>query len=177
MTSWVALIRGINVGGHAPLAMSDLRALLTGLGYDDVRTHLQSGNAAFAAPGARAPALERDIASAIGSKLGLEIKVMVRSGAQLRRVVGDNPFSKKKVGPKELHATFLSKKPAAAKLAAVDPKACLPDEFAFGDRVIYVRLRNGVAGSRLPNWERVLGVSATTRNWNTTTRLLALVDD
>ena len=75
----------------------------------------------------------------------------------------------------ELHATFLSSSPPAAKIAAVDRDACAPDEFAVGTRVIYLRLRNGVMGSRLPDWDKVLGVRATTRNWNTTIRLLEMI--
>jgi uncharacterized protein (DUF1697 family) len=173
-TTWIVLLRGINVGGHKRVAMSDLRGLLESLGYHDVRTHLQSGNALFTASGVKATRLEHDIASAIESQLGLDVIVLVRSAAELRRVVADNPYLGRGIEQKQLHATFLSKQPAATKVAQLDREAFRPDDFVIGDRVIYARLPNGVAGSRLPDWERTLDVSASTRNWNTVARLLAL---
>ena len=75
------------------------------------------------------------------------------------------------IGAGELHATFLAAAPLAARISAVDRDACAPDEFAVGERVIYLRLRNGMTGSRLPDWDKQLGLRTTTRNWNTTTRL------
>jgi uncharacterized protein (DUF1697 family) len=173
-TTWIALLRGINVGGHKRVAMSDLRGLLESLGYDDVRTHLQSGNALFTASGIKATKLEHDIESAIESQLGLDVTVLVRSAAELRRVVEDNPYLGRGIEQKQLHATFLSKQPASAKVGQLDREAFRPDDFVIGDRVIYARLPNGTAGSRLPDWERTLDVRASTRNWNTVSRLLAL---
>ena len=103
---------------------------------------------------------------------------MVRSGAQLRRVVADNPFTKKKVGPKELHATFLSTEASSGQARGGRPRR---HAFPTSSRSATVSSTRVSATEwrdrRLPNWERVLGVSATTRNWNTTTRLLALLDD
>lgn len=87
-----------------------------------------------------------------------------------------NPFPSRGVDPKELHVSFLSAKPPAKKIAALDPGHYAPGEFEFGERVIYVRLPNGVMGSRLPDWEKVLGVTVTTRNWNTATRLRQLAE-
>ena len=173
-TTWIALLRGINVGGHKRVAMSDLRGLLESLGYDDVRTHLQSGNALFTASGTKGAKFEHEIGSAIESQLRLDVTVLVRSAAELRRVVEDNPYLGRGIEQKQLHATFLSKQPAAAKLAQLDREAFRPDDFVIGDRVIYARLPNGIAGSRLPDWERTLDVRASTRNWNTVSRLFAL---
>jgi uncharacterized protein (DUF1697 family) len=89
--------------------------------------------------------------------------------------VDDNPFVARGVPATDLHVAFLSADPQAAKSAALDDAAFLPDEFALGKRVVYVRLPNGVMGSTLPDWEKVLGVRATQRNWNTTTKLCDLV--
>ncbi len=173
-TTWIALLRGINVGGHKRVAMSDLRGLLESLGYHDVRTHLQSGNALFVASGVKATKLEHDITSAIDSRLGLDVVVLVRSAQELRRVVAANPYLGRGIEQRQLHATFLSKQPAAAEVASLDREAFRPDDYVFGDRVIYARMPNGTAGSKLPDWERVLDVRASTRNWNTVSRLLAL---
>ena len=75
----------------------------------------------------------------------------------------------------ELHAAFLSAEPSTATTAGIDREAHLPDEFAFGKRVVYLRLPRGIMGSTLPDWDRVLGVRATQRNWRTTTKLRDLV--
>jgi uncharacterized protein (DUF1697 family) len=170
-TTWVALLRGINVGRNKRIAMSDLRDLMRSLGYADVRTHLQSGNAIFSSASRTPASLEQELSSGIKSTFGMDVAVMVRTSAEIAVAVDANPFVSRAVDTKELHATFLSAAPSATKLATVDRDACAPDEFAAGDRVIYLRLRNGMTGSRLPDWDRVLGLRTTTRNWNTTTRL------
>jgi uncharacterized protein (DUF1697 family) len=169
--TWVALLRGINVGRAKRVAMGDLRALLESLGYGDVRTHGQSGNVVFTAGKGGAPALEKQIASKIEADLGLDVKVLVRTARELAAVVDANPFVKRKVDPKELHVAFLSGTPPAKKLASLNPAELAPDEFAPGKRVLYLRQPNGIMGSRLPDWEKMLGLTVTARNWNTTTKL------
>jgi uncharacterized protein (DUF1697 family) len=175
-TTRVALLRGINVGRNKRIAMADLRAMLESLGYDDVRTHLQSGNAFFAAGAGKDSKLEQEISAAIKATFGMEVAVLVRTAAELASVVDSNPFVARGIDASELHATFVAAAPPASKIAAVDRDACAPDEFAVGDRVIYLRLRNGVMGSRLPDWDKVLGIRTTTRNWNTTTRLREMAE-
>jgi uncharacterized protein (DUF1697 family) len=175
MTTRVALLRGINVGRNKRIAMADLRGMLESLGYKDVRTHLQSGNAIFAVGSGKDAALEQEISAGIKKTFGMEVAVIVRTAAEIAAVVDANPFVAQGAEFSELHATFVAAAPPAAKIAAVDREACVPDEFAVGDRVIYLRLRNGVMGSRLPDWDKVLGIRTTTRNWNTTTRLRELM--
>jgi uncharacterized protein (DUF1697 family) len=172
--AWVALIRGINVGGNKILAMADLRALLEALGYRDVRTHLQSGNALFTAAPASAPALESQISSRLEVDLGLFVKVLVRSASEFAALIDSNPFVAEGEDPKQLMVTFLSEPPKAARVDSVDRQAYGPVRFEFGNRAIYMLMPNGFRDSRLPNFERLLGVSATTRNWRTVTRLREL---
>ena len=174
-TTWVALLRGINVGRAKRIAMPDLRAMLASLGYAEVRTHGQSGNAVFSSGQRKADALEREISARIRSDFGMEVAVLLRTAIEYRAAINTNPFVVRGATPNELHAAFLSADPAAATAAAIDHDTFLPDEFAFGQRVVYVRLPNGVMGSTLPDWDRVLGVRATQRNWNTATRLRDLV--
>src|SRR3954447_26911994 len=119
-TVWVALLRGINVGGHKRMAMSDLRGLFESLGYRDVRTVLQSGNALFTTSSGRAMALEQQIAVKVETELGLDVSVLVRSETQWRSMIDANPFVAQGVTTKELHATFLSKTPSAANVAKLD---------------------------------------------------------
>jgi uncharacterized protein (DUF1697 family) len=173
-TTWVALLRGINVGRNKRIAMSELRTVLESLGYSDIRTHLQSGNAIFSAQGRTPEALQQELSAGIKKSFGMDVAVLVRTAAELGAVVDANPFVRQGVSTSELHATFLTAAPAAARIAAVDRDACAPDEFAVGQRVIYLRLRNGITGSRLPDWDKMLGLRTTTRNWNTTTRLREL---
>lgn len=172
--TWVALLRGINLGRHKRVAMADLRSLLESLGYDNVRTHLQSGNAIFTAERGQAEELERHIASRIEADLGLDVKVMVRSADELAAIFDGNPFVAQGVDSKELHVVFLSANPPAKNVAAIDADAYAPDEVELADRTIYLRLPNGLQGSRVPDLQNVLGVSATMRNWNTVSRLREL---
>lgn len=174
-TTWIALLRGINVGKNKRIAMADLRVMLESLGYGDVRTLLQSGNALFATGPRKAESLEQEVSAGIKAAFGMEVATIVRSTPEFVAAVDANPFLVSGVDTAELHATFLSASPPAAKIASVDREACAPDEFAVGTRVIYARLRNGVTGSRLPDWDKVLGLRTTTRNWNTTTRLGEMV--
>jgi uncharacterized protein (DUF1697 family) len=176
MTTRIALLRGINVGRNRRIAMADLRMMLESLGYDDVRTHLQSGNAIFVSGAGKDAALEQQISAAIKATFGMDVAVMVRTAAEIASVVDSNPFAVRGADTGELHATFLAAAPSAAKIAAVDRAACAPDEFSVGERVIYVRLPNGVMGSRLPDWDKTLGIRTTTRNWNTTTRLREMLE-
>jgi uncharacterized protein (DUF1697 family) len=172
--TWVALLRGINVGRNKRVAMADLRGLLDSLGYRDIRTHLQSGNAIFTTGRASASKLEQEIAARIRADLALDVTVVVRTAEELAAVVAANPFVAKGIPNNELHAAFLAGTPPAAKVASVDHDAFAPDQFAFGERVIYLRLPGGVMASRVPDWERLLGLRATQRNWNTVTRLVDL---
>jgi uncharacterized protein (DUF1697 family) len=179
VTKWVAFLRAINLGSTNKVPMAELRELMTGMGYGDVRTFLQSGNATFASEKRKATQLEEEFAAALTERFGFAIPVMVRSADDLSAVVDGNPFpGSPGIEPKQLHVAFLSVDPSAAHLEALDATAYEPDEFALGDRVVYLRLPDGVQGSRLPAaMEKALGVRSTMRTWNTVTRLLALATD
>lgn len=175
MTTHVAFLRGINLGKNKRIAMADLRALAERLGLDDARTHLQSGNLLFtstAAEAALVAALERGIAD----DLGHDIRVMVRTTRQLERLVDDDPMGPAKSDGKLHHVAFLSKEPTAAAARALDPARYVPDEVRIVGRDVHLWYPNGLQGSKLSNadLERRLGVAATTRNWNTVTKVLEL---
>lgn len=150
--------------------MADLRSLLTDLGYADVRTLLQSGNAVFSATGTAAR-LEQDIAAAIDRQLKMDVPVLVRSAKEFESVAKANPFAGGPGDPDQLHVAYLSAKPAPARVKALDRSAYEPDEFAIGKGVIYERRPNGVMGSKLPSWDKALGVAVTGRNWKTVTKI------
>lgn len=176
MTTWIALLRGINLGSRNRIAMADLRELLTGLGHGDVRTHILSGNAIFNSSRRGAPRLAAAIEAAIEERFGLHIAVLMRSRDELAAVVASNPFRDARRNPAKCFAIFLSADPARERLDALEPATYAPDEIRLGDRVIYAWLPNGVQGSKVLGLltDKRLGVTTTSRNWNTTTKLLEL---
>ncbi|ATL31350.1 DUF1697 domain-containing protein [Streptomyces formicae] len=178
---YAALLRGINVGGHKKVPMARLRALLEGLGYDGVRTHLQSGNAVFAADGGNEGTHAAAIEQAIEKEFGFAVDVLVRDAAYLKAVADACPFPAADLEPKQLHVTYFSAPVDAARFAAVDRAAFLPEDFQLGDRVLYLYAPDGLGRSKLgaklstPALNR--GMIATSRNWNTVTRLVEMTHD
>jgi uncharacterized protein (DUF1697 family) len=156
--------------------MAHLRELLLDLGYEDVRTHLQSGNAVFTAgdlpPDVSAQAIEGQLARS----LGLGVRVLVRTAADLARVVHANPLPAAVAEPSRFLVTFLSAAPDPALLGELDPADFEPELFGFGERELYVWCPKGVRTLKLSYafLERRFGVVATARNWRTVTRLLEL---
>ncbi|TDQ46148.1 DUF1697 domain-containing protein [Actinorugispora endophytica] len=175
MTRYAALLRGVNVGGSNRIAMADLRALLEGLGYTGVATLLQSGNAVLTAPEGSAEAVAADIEACLASELGLPVAVMVRTRADLRRVVGHLPFPVR--DPAKCAVAFFGEEVDRERLAALDRAASAPEELAAGERELYLYLPDGLGRAKLPPLlARRLGAPFTIRNWATTTRLLALAE-
>jgi uncharacterized protein (DUF1697 family) len=175
-TTQVALLRGINVGRNKRIAMADLLELMHGLGYEDVRTHLQSGNVIYTSP---APPNEAAAAieGQIGSKLGLTVKIIVRTRDELAQAIAANPLGECVGEPAKLLVTFLSMTPAPDALAAIDPAEFEPELFRVGGREIYSFHPNGLNQSRLsPALAKCLEGAWTARNWNTVSRLLELAD-
>jgi len=175
MPTYIALLRAVNVGNNM-LKMERLRALWTELGFQNVRTYVQSGNVVFQAKGAAASWQAKAIAKLAG-ETRLPVAVLFRTPAELHRVLAGNPFLKEKgIDLARLHVSFLSEKPSAEawkKLSAIDPGA---DRFHRADREIYLYCPVGYGTSKLSNarLEKVLGVTATTRNWNTVSKLCAM---
>jgi uncharacterized protein (DUF1697 family) len=173
---YVALLRGINLGSKRRVAMADLRALLDGLGYADVRTHLQSGNAVFGAMTRSAAAVEKAVSNAIASELNLDVKIAVRTGAQLAAVVEADPFAGVATDPARYLVTFLEKKPPASWLESIDPEKYDPEQAAVVGKELYLWLPSGIQNSKLVRniTDKKLGGSATSRNWNVVRKLAAL---
>jgi len=182
MTRWVALLRGVNVGGNKRISMADLRALVEGLGYENVATYVQSGNVVFEGGGGSGAAVEHAgrIERALADELALSSKVLVRSGAEMTAVVKGNPFAAQAAkDPTKVHVAFLSAQAPKAKFAAAtaDADAFAPDEVVVGARVLYFHHPNGVAGSRLKvDFQKVLGLDLTARNWRTVESLTKLTN-
>jgi len=174
---YVVFLRGINVGGHAKIAMADLRAMLADLGYADVATLLQSGNAVLTADDGPA-----EVATTIEDRLhtdtGLNVRCVVRTADELRDVLAGDPYRGHANDPAKYVVGFMDNAPATAKVAAIDPAAYAPDEFRVVGREAYIWCPNGLANTKLTGQflEKKLGVAMTARNWNTCQKVLALAD-
>ena len=170
MPRYVALLRGINVGGKHSVPMAKLRALCEELGHTDVGTYIQSGNVVFEARRKPTPAsLER----AIEQRFGLAVDVMLRTPAELERAVERDPFAD--ADRSKVHVGFMARRPPAAAVRALDLDAFLPEELAVVGTELYLHLPNGMARTKLPDYVlRRLKVPATIRNWRTLTKLVEL---
>jgi uncharacterized protein (DUF1697 family) len=181
-TTYVALLRGINVGGSKKVPMADLRALLSELGHGAVRTHLNSGNAVFTAAAGSEAGLAAAVEKALEQRFGFPVSCLVRDAPYLRAVVEANPFPEGSFDGSRLNVIFLSEPLDATWFAAVDPAAYAPDEFRLGVRELYLHTPNGLGRSKLADTlarPSVIkrGVTATTRNWNTVTALLRMAQE
>jgi len=172
VTTFVALLRGINVGGRHTLAMADLRALFVGAGCDNVVTYIQSGNVVFTHAGRSSDRLGADIERRIEELTGFAVPVIVRRADEMVAVVAGNPFPD--VEATRLHVTFLTADPPPDALAAVDAEAFAPEEFVLAGREIYLHLPNGMARTKLPQALDVFSTPVTTRNWRTVLKLTEL---
>jgi uncharacterized protein (DUF1697 family) len=170
----VALLRGINVGRAKRVAMSDLRALVEGLGYGDARTLLNSGNVVFSVPrGAKGDPAAR-IEKAIGADLGVSCRVTVLTFAELDAVVSGNPLLGIARDPSRLLAAVLYDKAGRKKLAPLLRQDWAPDVMAVSGRTAYLWCAGGILASRLvTEVGRTLGDGVTTRNWATILKIHA----
>ncbi|GAA4323628.1 DUF1697 domain-containing protein [Streptomyces venetus] len=175
---YAALLRGINVGGSRKVPMADLRALLSGLGHEDVATHLQSGQAVFSSGHGDEESLAAEIAQAVEQHFGFGVDVIVRDHAYLKAVADACPFPAADLEPRQLHVTYFSAPVGPERFAEIDPAAYLPEEFRLGDRALYLYAPDGLGRSKLaehlskPRINK--GIVATTRNWNTVVKLVEL---
>ncbi len=174
---YVALLRGINVGRAKRVSMADLKALVEGLGYRDVRTLLNSGNVVFSTGVAPATAAAR-IEKALVAEVGVAARVTVFTAAEIAKVVEENPLLAVAENPSRLLITFLRDAADRAKLAPLTKQKWDADVIALGARVVYVWCGNGILESRLTEaLAKLLGDAGTARNWATVLKLHALMTD
>ena len=175
---YVVLLRGVNVGGRGKLPMARLRELMEGLGYTDVATLLQSGNAVFTSKEKSPAKVVKQLEAAIAEEFGFEVSVVIRTRDELAAAIQANPLPGAEETPSQFLVTFLSDVPEPKRLGEINPAAYLPDEFRVVGREIYARFPNGIRDSKLATvlGGPRLGVTPTARNWNTVTKLLELAD-
>jgi uncharacterized protein (DUF1697 family) len=170
----VALLRGINVGRARQVDMPRLRTLLSAQGHGNVRTHLRSGNVVLDSPLAGTE-LAADLAAAIEEEFGFAVPVVVRTAAELGAVVTGDPFATVATDPARYLVTFLPTPAAPDRVDALPPVEG-GGEYLVRGRELYLWLPDGIANTPLAswNWDRLLGVPGTARNWNTVAKLAEL---
>ena len=172
--TYIALLRGINVSGHKIIKMDELRKSFGALGLGDVQTYVQSGNVVFKAPKQSSERLSKKIREKIARDFGFSVSVIIRSSEEVRRAIENNPFLKQRaIDSSKLHVTFLSKAPEKAGLRVLEKLTAKPDQFRYSGTEVYLYCPDGYGRTKLSNnaLERVLAVTATTRNWNTVNKL------
>lgn len=175
MTTYAALLRGINVGG-VKVDMADLHAVFSGLGYAGISTYLRTGNVLFGTEAPRS-ALAADIEARIDRVIGVRTTVLLRNRDELAALVDENPFVDREPDPSRLHVTFLMEAPVRGRAAGLAELAADGEDVAVVGREVYLHCPHGYGRTKLNNSaiERRLAVQATTRNWRTVTTLRDLV--
>jgi len=175
MKIYVALLRGINVGGHNPLPMRELVGILEDLGAQRAATYIQSGNAVFTREQKDTVQLSGGIRRAIEQRCGFDPHVLVLELADFERAVAQNPFPDAEATPQELHAGFLAASPESPNLRALERLKAGSERFRLVDKVFYLHAPEGIGRSKLAaSAEKLLGVAMTDRNWRTVRKILEL---
>jgi uncharacterized protein (DUF1697 family) len=171
-TVFVALLRGINVGKANRISMQTLRHLLADLGYAEVKTLLNSGNAVFRASSGSADAHAEAIARALAERSSVDVPVVVKSAGSIAAIVGENPYARSAPDPSKLLVAFARSGDALARLRAIEALVTPPERFAIGRHAAYLDCSAGIAASKAG--VALLGTAVvTTRNWATALKLHA----
>ncbi len=177
--SYVALLRGINVGGRNKLSMDALVKIFASAGCEDVRTHVQSGNVLFVASPKTARRIPSVVSDWIAASLRMRVPIVLRRPDELRAVAAGNPFLESGADPASLHVAFLAGVPDRSHVAALDPERSPGDSFELRGREIYLHLPNGEARTTLTNayLDSTLATRSTIRNWRTLLELLEMAQE
>jgi uncharacterized protein (DUF1697 family) len=174
--AYVALLRGINVGGKNLLPMKDLVSLFEEAGCAAVRTYIQSGNVIFQASPAKAGKLPALIANGIADRFGHRPPVLLRTVDELAETIRHNPFLQAGASENWLHVLFLAGQPDAKSVASLDPDRSPPDRYLVRGLEVYLQCPNGVGNTKLTNayFDSKLATISTGRNWRTVLKLFEL---
>jgi uncharacterized protein (DUF1697 family) len=173
MNTYISFLRGINVGGHAKIKMKELSELYESFGFKNVKTYVQSGNVVFDSAG-ESDKISKKIETGIQKQFGLDVKVMVRTPEEIKRIIKNNPFLKRKaIDIVRLHVIFLSEKPEPALIKDLKVNKKESEEFIISGSEIYLYFPEGMGTAKLQPGilEKKLNVAATARNWNTVNAL------
>ncbi len=174
MPTYISMLRGINVGGHKKVPMSQLRAMLESLGFKQVRTYIQSGNVIFKAADSDPADFSAKIEKKILAQFGFSVSVITRTPEELRKSIEGNPFAKESSkDPAKVHIAFLSEVPKADAVKKLAALATASEQLQHSGREVYLYYKDGMGRAKLTGnvLEKVLAVTATARNWNTVNKL------
>ena len=175
MPTYIALLRGVNVGGKNKLSTQDFTDVLESLNLTQVKTYIQSGNAVFQTTAQNAKVLPEKLKQAIKEHHGFSPDVLILDSSELAAAIVANPFSEANDNPKSLHLTFLPVKPKQPDLDMLESIKKESEAFKLIEKVFYFYAPEGVGRSKaFSKIERALGVSGTARNWRTANKLLEL---
>lgn len=176
MTTYIALLRGINVSGQKKILMADLKKMFIDLGYQEVVTYIQSGNVIFQTKKTAEEKLEKNIKSAIEKTFGFDVPVFVLTRDELKKLSDNNPYKDRPVASNFIFLTILSSAPEDENIEMVQAMEFPGEEFSITKRVVYLCLPNGAGRSKLTNnfFEKKLKVRATSRNMRSVLKLLNL---
>lgn len=176
MNTYVALLRGINVGGKNKLPMAELRALLEELGLEHVKTYIQSGNVIFQTERTDAAALAEEISAAIGQSHSFTPSVIVLDKGAFQSAMEANPFPEAEDEPKSVHLFFLSGPPAAPGFETLDELKKENERYELIGNVFYLHAPDGIGRSKLAErFSRPWDVTITGRNWRTVGKIMEMV--
>lgn len=178
MKKFITLLRGINVSGHKKIKMSELKSLFENLGFQNVKTYIQSGNVIFSSKDDSKQKLETKISSGIKKNFGFDVTILILNKEEIEHVFRTNPFIKMKKDNERLYVTFLEKIPPDENIKLLESKDYSPEEYIIDGKFIYLFFPNGYGNAKLNNnlFENKLKVAATSRNWKTIKTLLELVN-
>jgi uncharacterized protein (DUF1697 family) len=178
MKTFIALFRGINIGGHNKLPMKELVAVLEALGLQNIRTCIQSGNVVFQSKSTDTAKLSAQIGAAIRKSHGFAPQVLLLDAARLEKVIKANPFPEAESAGNTLHFIFLAATPPGPDLAGIEKVRAASERCELKGDVFYLHAPDGVGRSKLvANMERLLGVPVTGRNWNTVRKLAEMAGE
>lgn len=181
MKTCISILRGINVSGRNKILMKDLKAMYEDMGYENVRTYIQSGNVIFETAKKKSDqALAQEIEDKIKATFGFDVPVITRSADEINEVLTHNPFLKRKdIDPAKLHVTFLAETPSKENWEQLKGANYLPDEFIVAGKEVYLHIPVSYGHTKLNNnfWESKLKLTATTRNWKTVGELAKMAGE
>ncbi|MDY7394546.1 DUF1697 domain-containing protein [Aureibaculum sp. 2210JD6-5] len=176
MTKYIAILRGINVGGHRKILMADLKQLLEKMGLQNVITYIQSGNVIFSSTMSEKDA-EKAMKKAVHEKYGFDVPVLVRTVNYFHNLIDNNPYLKdENVDINQLYVTFLSEIPNESAIEKLENTDFNKDKFTVIGDVVFLCFNSKLSDSKLDNniIEKKLNLTATTRNWKTVLKLIEL---
>ena len=181
MPTYISMLRGINILGRKRVEMARLREMFEGMGFEQVRTYINSGNVVFKTSKSAPAALSKKIEERMESEFGFTAPVITRTAAEMGRAIEGNPFTQEsRSDPSKVFIAFLGQAPKAEAVERLQARATKAERAHGSGREIYVYYVDGMGRAKLLTHgvlERILAVNATMRNWNTVSKLYEMAGE